>query len=145
VHIVAAGAWIGSLAPFLAVLAASGPSAAAAVSRKFSPIGITCVVLLAGSAVVLALLLVGSVSDLTDTDYGRVILIKLLLFVGLLACAATNRNIFTPALDSRDPGLAKRLLAWSVGIELLLGALAVFVAAQLASLPPGNHAHVMKH
>lgn len=54
VHVLAAGAWLGSLAPLFLVVSAEPSGTAAVASRLFSPLGIGCVVLLALSAATLA-------------------------------------------------------------------------------------------
>jgi putative copper resistance protein D len=140
VHILAAGAWLGSLLPLLVILGLASPSAAAVASRRFSPIGIGCVLLLALTASALAFLLVGGFPGLLGTDYGRVILVKLGLFLALLALAAGNRFVFTSALR-RNPELSRSRLIWSVSLECVLGLLVIVAAARLASLDPGVHGY----
>ena len=140
-HVLAAGAWLGSLPPLLVILVRASPSAAAVASRRFSPIGVGCVLVLALSAPVLAFLLVGGLPGLLDTDYGHIILVKLGLFLCLLGLAAGNRFVFTSGLTSRDAASSRSRLVWSVAIECALGLLVVLAAAKLASLPPGMHEH----
>lgn len=140
-HVLAAGIWLGSLPPLLVILVLANPSAAAVASRKFSPIGIGCVLLLALSAPVLAILLAGGLPGLLGTDYGHIILVKLGLFLCLIALAAGNRFVFTSGLTNRDPALSRSRLVWSIAIECALGLLVVLAAAKLSSLPPGMHEH----
>jgi len=78
---------------------------------------------------------------LLGTDYGHVMLIKIGLFLSLLALAAINRLVFTPGLSGRNPGSARSGLRWSIAIECVLGLLVILAAAKLASLPPGMHEH----
>ena len=139
IHIVAAGIWLGSLLPLLAMLTFTGPRAAAIASRRFSPMGIGCVLLIAFSAAMLAFLVVQRFARLLNTDYAHLVLIKLGFFLALLAPAAANRLVFTPGLAGRDCELSRQRLIWSVWIECVLGVSVVLAAAKLALLDPSGH------
>jgi putative copper resistance protein D len=86
-HLLAAGGWLGGLLPLFITLAAVPTPAAAAVSRRFSPLGMTCVLLLAATALAQGAALVGSVGALVGTAYGQVAMLKLALFAALIALA----------------------------------------------------------
>jgi len=139
VHLLAAAAWLGSLAPLLMLVAAAPPGVAAIASARFSPLGTACVLLLAGTALFQASVLVGTLPGLTGTGYGLVTLVKLGLFLGLLGFAARNRFRLTPALSGGVPGAAKRRLVRSIAAETVVGLLAVLAAGILTSLPPAMH------
>lgn len=104
-----------------------------AAFRGFSAVGLPAVLVLAGTAVVEASAFVGGLPGLLGTAYGRVALIKLVLFLVLLALAALNRFALT----------ARRHMRFSVTMEMAIGAIVVTAAAFLASLTPGIHHHVM--
>ena len=140
-HLLAAGAWLGGL-PALGSLVSCAPIPAAVVAaRRFSPLGTACVLVLAGSASVQGWTLIGGLPELLNTAYGRMALVKLMLFLGLLGLAAVNRFRLTLALDGTSPEAARRRLVRSIGLETCVGLLVVLAAAVLTSLPPAMHLH----
>jgi putative copper export protein/mono/diheme cytochrome c family protein len=138
-HLLAAGAWLGSLAPLLTAVGALEPDQGARVSRRFSPLGMLCVAVLAGTALAQSWILIGGLAELVGTDYGRIALAKLALLLLLLAFAAANRFRYTPAMDGATSADAKRGLRRSIALETAVGLLAVFAASLLADLPPALH------
>ena len=140
VHLLAAGAWLGGLAPLLLLLSAAAPPVAAGTARRFAGFGTACVIALVGTAAVQGGALVGSVSGLVATGYGLVALAKLGLFVVLLAFAARNRFRLAPALEGDAPAPAKRRLLRSIGLETGVGVLIVLAAGLLGSLAPAMEA-----
>ena len=87
----------------------------------------------------------GSFAALTDTDYGRLLLIKVALFFGMVAIAVVNRLIYTHrglaqvanAFATQD---ALRQLRRNSVIELVIGiAIIGVVAGRLGVTPHGPH------
>jgi putative copper export protein len=68
-----------------------------------------------------------------------VLLMKLVLFVALIALGANNRLRLTPALALADGEATRRSLVVSIGIETAIGLLVVLAAAALSGLEPGMH------
>lgn len=151
VHLLAAGAWLGGLAPLVFLLArarriASALPIAGAACRRFSMLGVasvTCLVLTGSSN---AWYLVGGVSGLLGTHYGRLLLVKLALFALMLALAAINRQRLTPRLpaDQATPASAgaQRALGslWrNASWETVLGLAIVSIVGVLGVTPPGAH------
>src|SRR4051812_6972395 len=125
-HLLAAGAWLGSL-PALALLlgSASGgrhavPAAAcAAIIRRFSVFGIAAVGTLLVTGLVNTLLLTNSVASLTDTEYGRLLLIKIGLFALMVVLASINRWFWTPKLPGgRAIAMVRRHSLIEMGLGL---------------------------
>lgn len=148
-HLLAAGAWLGGLVPLAHVLerkreASLGTVRIGAILRRFSGMGYAAVATLIGTGTINSWFLVGSVSNLLMTVYGRVLLAKLLLFAGMLALAAANRFWLTPIIGdirtvagaaSSDQPL--RRLRNHVLVEQLLGASVLAAVGLLGPLPPG--------
>ena len=63
-HLLAAGAWLGSLAPLFIVVGALAPDQGARAARRFSPLGMLCVAILAGTALAQSWLLIGGLPAL---------------------------------------------------------------------------------
>ncbi|MDE1150151.1 MAG: CopD family protein [Azospirillaceae bacterium] len=134
-HLLAAGAWLGGMAGLL--LALRHPRLAADLSVRFSPLGATCVTLLAATALLNGVSLIGTLAGLIGTTYGHLAIAKLVLFGLMLGCAALNRWYISPGLARGTVTLAT--LRLSVLVELALGTTVVALAAWLASIVPGVH------
>ena len=134
-HGAAAAYWIGAFWPLAVVLRVESPDAALAIVRRFARIAAAVVVLLALAGSALTLLQVGSPAALLGTWYGRVWLIKLALVLALLALAAVNRQILTPALMRAARGAANRLRR-SVAMEAGLAVAIAVATASFALEPP---------
>jgi putative copper export protein len=130
-HVLAAGAWLGGLVPLLVCLQTVRVEFAAAALRRFFPLGCAAVLLLASTSMVQALALVGSVPALFGTAYGRIVLVKVLLFVVLLGFAALNRLVFSARLGGS--------LRHSIIGEAAFAVVLLASAGALAQLRPGAH------
>lgn len=138
-HVLAAGAWLGALVPlYLVVKATPGPGAARAAAR-FSWIGQLAVVVLAVTAWLQGIPLIGSEAGLLGTPYGRLASFKLVLFGLLFLIAVVNRFKLSPALQGTDAARASRHLTTSIAIETVLGLLVVLAACWLATGTPATH------
>jgi copper resistance protein D len=148
-HLIAVAAWVGALLPLIVLFAAAGADdASLAIARtataRFSILGIASVGTLLATGIVNTYYLAGSVPALLHTDYGRLLLIKIALFLAMVAIAAVNRLRLTPQLlqeasiaASRD---ALRQLRRNAAIEALAGATVIVIVAALGIMPPAIHA-----
>lgn len=130
-HTAAAAVWVGGvvlLATLLLVRARAGvPTGAGELAVRFS-IPATAAVVVAGLAgLALTALIIESPSDLVDTPWGRVLLVKLALVVVVALMGWANNRYALPALDAWRPHTA-RLLRRTVAAEA-----AVMVAVLLAT------------
>jgi putative copper export protein len=142
-HLGAAAAWLGGLLPLWLLVDRLPAIAGLAVARRFSPVALAGVLVIAGTALIQAAALIGSVAGLIGTDYGRAALMKLALFAALLGLATLNRFVFTGRAAEARPYLARRRLRTSIALELVLGLAVVLAAGVLASLPPPAEAMPM--
>jgi putative copper resistance protein D len=148
-HLIAAGAWVGALLPLIVLFAAAGAddaslSMARTATTRFSILGIASVGTLLATGIVNTLYLAGSLPALLHTDYGRLLLIKIALFLAMVAIAAVNRFRLTPQLLQRASiaasGNALRRLRGNAAIEVLAGAIVIVIVAALGTMPPAIHA-----
>jgi len=143
VHLITAAAWVGGLLPLAFLLAAASRSLSVAAARvaslRFSAYGIVAVGALLLTGAINTWYLAGSIPALTETDYGHLLLIKIALFVVMLAIATINRLWLTPALAAGDTRArhALRQLRRNVVIEIAVGAVILAVVAVLGVTPPG--------
>jgi putative copper resistance protein D len=154
VHLIAAAAWVGTLLPLALLLAsASNDTASVAVARiatiRFSAFGVGSVATLLVTGTINAWYLAGSVAALTETDYGRLLLLKIALFLIMVAIAAVNRLHLTPRLvegaDSATTADALRQLRRNASLEVAIGAIIIAVVAALGTNPPGFETIVHAH
>jgi putative copper resistance protein D len=144
-HLVAAASWIGGLVPFALLLAAvrrhDGASLARDAAQSFSTLGIVSVATLAMTGLVNSWILVGSFRGLLVTEYGQVLMLKLVVFAAMLVFAAVNRFALTPRLivsSGNDREAVRRLMRNST-VEIGLG-LAIFaIVGVLGTLHPAIH------
>src|SRR5262249_25964302 len=72
-----------------------------------------------------------------STDYNRLLLAKIGLFIPMLAIAAVNRQHLTPQLtDARNHWRAMRQLKWNSRAEVGLGLLILAIVGVLGRIPP---------
>ncbi len=145
-HLVAAAAWVGALVPlaiFLGITnARDEPSRAIArgVVLRFSTLGTISVCTLVATGILNSWMLVGSLNALLATGYGRLLLLKIALFIAMLATAAINRLLLTPRLLRADVTAAQtslRQLTNNSVIEAGFGAAILVIVGVLGTLPPG--------
>ena len=107
VHVLAAAVWLGALAGFLLLLLARPRDTANSqltykVLHGFSGLGSIAVATLVLTGLINAWVLVGPnrISSLWTDQYGRLLVLKIFLFTGMVALAAVNRVRLTPSLGA---------------------------------------------
>jgi putative copper resistance protein D len=145
-HLTAAGLWLGGLAPLGILLrravrpdgAAYVPLARVALPH-FSQIGYVAVTLLALTGTVNSVMLVGSFRALVETPYGRLLMVKIGLFLIMVGLALVNRFRLVPRLSGSGQAIVPlRALYRSVIAEQALGLAILAVVAVLGTWPPAN-------
>jgi putative copper export protein/mono/diheme cytochrome c family protein len=152
VHVLAAGAWVGSLLPLAMLLglhqSIGDRTAIVALHRavrRFSTIGVFSVGALLITGGLNTWFLAGTLPALLGTYYGHVLLVKIALFVAMLCLAAVNRLRFTPRIampldgDVRSAHGAANSLIRNCVLEATLGFAVILIVALLGTLPPGMH------
>ena len=148
VHLLAAGLWLGGLVPLAWLLGrARFPSGTAWISLardvvpRFSQMGYAAVAFLAATGALNTLLLVGSTHALVGTPYGRLLGLKILLFLAMVTVALFNRFRLLPRLRREaQASAAAAALACSVLFEQGLGFAILAVVSVLGMWPPAIHA-----
>jgi len=152
-HLIAAGFWPAGLVPaavFLPCLfRAREPEAllaACAAARRFSLLSVVAVDALVLSGLANTWFLVGTFHALLATEYGRLLIIKLVLFGAMFCIGAWNLLVLKPQLDVADsmpPGGAQAAalakITRNVLIEIALGALVLLIVGLLGITAPGIH------
>jgi putative copper resistance protein D len=154
-HLIAAAAWVGGLVPLGLLLGAAGGEAAGSLAAarvatvRFSTLGIVSVGTLVVTGSINTWYLAGSIPALTETDYGRLLLLKIAVFLGMVAIAAVNRRQLTPHIvagtTERAARHALRQLRRTVAVEIAAGATVLAIVAILGVTPPGIEEQTMPH
>lgn len=133
-HGVGIAFWAGALVPLAVALKRQAPGAETFLHR-FSAVIVPIVGVLVVAGTVLAVIQVEMPSALVATDYGRLLLAKLALVVGLFALAATNRWVLTRPAEAGQTAPRHRLVR-SIAVETVI-VLAIFgIAAGWRFTPP---------
>jgi putative copper export protein len=167
-HVLASTVWTGGLGALALVVLGRRtmlpPPLVAAIARRFSRLAGVCLLVVVGSGAYNAWTQVGAWSPLWTTTYGRVLLAKLAIALGLVALGAANRYAIIPRLDPRHPsrGIGVRLfrrarlalcglsrtgrsalpsrLSANVAREAALAAMIFACTAALGETAPARHA-----
>jgi len=145
-HLIAAGLWVGGLIPFvqllnslLALREEGWLSAASVLGNRFSSLGVVAVTVLLISGTINASFLLVGVNSLIDTNYGRLLLLKLVLVAAMLGLAAVNRQYLLPKLSepAGNYRIFRRLVSQTLA-EIALGLGIVLIVGTLGVMPPAN-------
>ena len=105
-------------------------------------LGVASVGTLLATGIVNSWMLVGSVSALIETVYGRWLLAKIALFFVMLVIAAVNRQRLTPQLMDRTNAAvsrtALRRIRYNSLIEATVGAVVIIIVGFLGTIPPAS-------
>jgi putative copper resistance protein D len=94
--------------------------------------------------------LTGGIEGLTATDYGHLLLLKLVLFIAMVGLATINRQSLLPDLSTHAENshlgmrTARSLLRNAI-IEIALGMIILGIVAMLGITPPAIEAHGHAH
>jgi len=159
VHVLAIGAWIGGLVWLLADLPGRERSNRLPVVVRFSRLAAPVLLVVVLTGLARAVDLAGGWRGLLDSAYGRVLDVKVLLFLGLVTLGALNRYRIIPAATRQSPTKPHRdaaeaeqsqaaadhrraeqlgVLRRNVRGEVALAACVLAATALLSQLPPGK-------
>ena len=152
-HLLAAGAWLGSLIPLALLLAEARRIAdpdwkalARRAVRRFSILAAASVTVLFTAGLVNTWFLAGSVPALIGTLYGRLLLAKIAIFAMMVIIGAVNLLRMEPRLAPAAGGGRAGLWAVAVDhlrrnalVEAALGLIVLAIVGLLGILPPGLH------
>jgi copper transport protein len=155
VHLVSVSLWLGGLAMLVVtVLPRRLPDELAAVVPRFSRIAFGAVIAILATGTFQGWREVRSKAALTDTTYGRLLIVKVVLFAVLVALGALSRRFvqaryrvpaarlsFGPGTDTADPdGETVTQLRKTVGAETVLAVVVLAVTALLVNAQPARSA-----
>jgi len=147
-HLCAMAVWLGGLTMLAAIVLRRGgqgtPGERAEMVRKFSPVALSCVIVLVGTGTYQSWRQVGSFSALTGTAYGKLLLLKLLGVALLIGLGYLARSWIARHREDRNPGTTDRAaisrLRRSVAGEVSVGICVLALTAALVNAPPARTA-----
>ena len=132
-HIVGISLWVGIFLPLIAMCKdAEHIATTSQIAGRFGNIALGFVPILLMAGGWLAFALVGSVENLLFTHYGQILIAKIVLVVGVLGLAATNKLRFVRSL-CRGEVVALKHLRLSIRLELILILFVLMLTAILTS------------
>jgi copper transport protein len=138
VHLSAAMVWIGGLVQLGLVVWPLAPELRRRAFLGFSRLATLLIGALLLAGVYLAILRMPTVSDLWETGYGHVLLVKIGLVALALGWGAAHKFLAAPRVSAASGRLRRSLLGESmVGMAVLLAA-AVLVDSQPPARPPAQ-------
>jgi copper transport protein len=152
VHVLAVGSWIGGLVWLLAGLRGRERPAQVAAAVRYSKLAAPVLAVVALTGLARTVDLAGGWTGLVESGYGRLLDLKVLLFLGLVALGALHHYRVIPALRLRGasgppaapagapggrPG-PLAVLRRGVRAEIVLAAGVLAATAVLSQLPPGK-------
>ena len=155
VHLVSVSLWLGGLAMLtVAVLPRRVPEECAVVIPSFSRLAFGAVVAILATGTFQGWREVRSKAALTDTTYGKLLIVKVLVFALLVALGALSRKVvqagyrvpaaklsFGPGTDTVDPDRdTVARLRRSVGAEAVLAVVVLAVTSLLVNAQPARSA-----
>ncbi|KAA9166845.1 copper resistance protein [Amycolatopsis acidicola] len=142
-HVLGICAWLGGLAMLLfGLLSRREPDELASVLPRYSKLAMGSVLLIVAAGVVLTWQTLGSVSKLFSTDYGRTLLVKIVVLLVVLLIAQGSRGWVNRRLDFavvlRGQGGTVRPFVYSVAAETVLVIVVLVAASLLVTASPGR-------
>ncbi len=143
VHFAAVGTWLGGLAALLAALRGAPDPKKAASVRRFSAVASIALGVVAGTGILRAVDEVGTWNALVSSDFGRLVLLKAALLIGLAALGAVNRYRGVPAVVRTLRGLrrvGRTELGLAAGVLVATGILTGLAPPSLTQETAGSAA-----
>ena len=150
-HSIATALWAGgliALCRILSLAATRWPQPAswfAEIINRFSRLALVSVALIIATGAYQSWIHVGGFETLVNTDYGKILILKLVFFVLMLGLGALNLFSTKPLLKrlaragDNQPSANKKSLR-RIAVESIIGLLIFSATGLLTVLPPGLHA-----
>ena len=135
--------WLGGVAMFALVsVPLAEPKDLGVLIVHFSPLAMFCVLAVTLTGIVQSASFLGSLEALLTTNYGRVILVKVILLLVLVGLGAFHQQVISPRLqawrlrDVTSTQQAVRRFRIGILVELAVSVLILLAAGALTALPP---------
>lgn len=133
-HLLAVGLWGGTLAVLTRFVFSRGDASTPRALEVFSPLALGAAGVLVVTGAFAAWLHIPTWSDLVVSDYGRLLLLKIALLLGVLALGAVNWRRLTPKIQ-RGAGQSDLYRSARLELTLMIGVLVVTAILVATPLP----------
>ena len=130
-HIAAVGAWFGGLGGVLLATRGEPNAESGRHVKLYSYIATAGISTVAVTGLIRAVQEVGTIDNLLDTDFGRLVIVKTALLGALALLGAFNHFVNVPRAHRH-----LRALRWAGSTELLIATTVVLLSASLVNLAP---------
>lgn len=137
-HLVAGSVWVGGVIAFLFLFPHEPRETLANWVHRFSPIALTCVMVILLTGIYASLLHIKSFEELVAGTYGRMILLKICLLVPLIALGAFNRYVSRRRLVDGQQWRSSNLRRALAAETLLMATILVAAGVLATSAPPST-------
>ena len=136
-HLLCGAFWLGALAPLWLIASGGNEPQIAMAAARFGKLALRVVALLIAAGASLLWMLINDAGQFWRSDYGYMMVTKLLAVALILGLAAWNKLSLTPKLLKRQPG-AVTSFRRSLSGEIFFGALILTITAALTTFsgPP---------
>lgn len=133
-HLAMAGVWIGGVVAFALIASGRTPRELGLIVARFSPVAVLSVAVVLATGTYASVRHMSAWSDLWSDPYGRLVALKALLIVPLVAMGAYNKIAVGPGLLTGRLDVAR--FSRVVEVEALLMVAIVVLAGNLSTTPP---------
>jgi putative copper resistance protein D len=134
-HLLAGGAWLGGLVPFLVILPRLDEPGARLALIRYSTLGHVAVALVIVTGMINTALIVGGLPTDWAFPYQLILSAKILLVAVMVGLALANRYVYVPQLSANKPQALKALARGTIR-EIVLGAAVIATVAWFGTLEP---------
>ena len=150
IHLLASAAWFGGFTLLLVVVlpglrelnATHRQRVLRALLPRFSIMALSAMAIIGITGFYAGWLQVGNLAALTGTDYGRALIVKLVVLLGILALAAVNLFVIERRIErqanGRETSVWTPRLRWTLAGEFLLAIVLLGAVGQMTSLQPAR-------
>ena len=135
VHLLGTSFWMGALYPLYRSAQLLTNRESGSLMTQFSTRAVYAVAAIVVSGVIISWTQLASFANFLGNDYGTSLLLKLTLFASVIAVAAYNKLVLTPALQRGEAGASARIRR-SIRVEYVVYILILGAAMSLTLTPP---------
>ena len=132
IHLIGLSYWIGSLLPLKKMCNIADFKELKTISHSFGNYAVFYILALLIAGSIFSFILIGDISNLFNTIYGNVLMIKILFAVLLISLGALNKLFLVPRLDINNATTIIKLKR-SINVEMIIVLIIFFLSSLLTT------------
>lgn len=129
IHLIGISYWIGSFLPLINIIKRNNQTELYSIANKFGQFAVLYIFLLLAAGSSFSYIILGDIRLLLTSNYGNILLIKMLVVAALLGFGALNKYRIVPKI-LEDPHASSKKLWRSINIEIIF-ALIIFLLTSI--------------